>query len=213
MERHSTGNRIYSSGELDVKAEGLAFCIQNGCDYFEAASKQRLNQRIVSLFYGAIAFASAEMLASPDGRASLEEVENITKYGHGLYTFDSMGKNSFEGLVVGVLSNGFFGEWVKFLGCDVSAFPSKRPKKSEDIDLSKNEVSTLIEIFSRIPELEDLFLMVTDSPVNWLNFNYDSEANADFRSQTRGLRATYVTINDVSSTKSIEDIVSLSLPP
>ncbi len=212
VERYAAESRIYSSEDLDVKAEGLAFCIQNGCDYFEAASKQKLNQRIVSLYYGAIAFASAEMLASPDGRVSLEEVEKITKYGHGLYTFDSIDKNSFEGLVVGALSNGFFKKWVEFLGCDVSAFPSIKPKKPEDIDLSKNEVTTLIELFSRIPELEDLFLMITNSPVNWLNFNYAKEANVGFGSHNPGLRETYVIINDVSSSKSIEDIASLTLP-
>ena len=212
VERYTAASRSYSSEDLDVKAEGLAFCIQNGCDYFEAASKQKLNQRIVSLYYGAIAFASAEMLASPDGRVSLEEVESITKNGHGLYTFDSIDENSFEGFVVGALSNGFFKEWVDFLGCDISAFPSKKPKNPADIDRSKNGVTTLIELFSRIPELEDLFLMVTNSPANWLNFNHASEANRGFSPHKPGSRETYVTINDVSCSKTIEDIASLSLP-
>ena len=212
FERYAAASKVCSSEDLDLKAEGLAFCIQNGCDYFEAASKQKLNQRIVSLYYGAIAFASAEMLASPDGPVSLEEVENITKNGHGLYTLDSIDENSFEGFVVGVLSNGFFKEWVDFLGCDISAFPSKKPKNPGDIDLSKNEVTTLIELFSRIPELEDLFFMVTNSPVNWLNLDSDDEANGGYSLHKPRSRETYITISDISGSKSIEDIASLSLP-
>ncbi|KAF3982702.1 MAG: hypothetical protein HFP81_10115 [Methylococcales symbiont of Hymedesmia sp. n. MRB-2018] len=212
IERYTLKGLSYSNDVIQSKAEGLAFCIQNGCDYFQAANEQKLNQRIVSLYYGAIAFASAEMLASPDGSKSLAEVESMTKFGHGLYTFDSIDDNSFEGFVVGVLSNGFFKKWAEFLGADVSLFPAKKPKKASDIDLSKNEVTTLIELFSRIPELEDLFLLVTDTPVNWLTFNHDSEANGSFAFNNVRLRETYVTINDISCSKSKEDIVALSLP-
>ncbi|MFC6635590.1 YaaC family protein [Microbulbifer taiwanensis] len=212
VERYVSMGLSYSNEIAEAKAEGLAFCIQNGCDYFEAASEQKLNQRIVSLYYGGIAFASAEMLASPEGPASLDEVENMTKYGHGLYTFDSVDDNSFEGFLVGVLSNGFFKKWVEFLGADVSSFPAKKPKKPADIDLSKSEVTTLIELFSRIPELEDLFLLVTNSPPNWLTFNHDSEANGSFGFNQPRLRETYVTINDISCSKSKEDIAALSLP-
>lgn len=194
---------------INSKAEGLAYCVQNGCDYFEAASKQKLNQRIVSLYYGGIAFASAEMLASPNGPISLDEVEAMTKNGHGLYTFDSKIDNAFEGFIVGVLSNGFYKQWVEFLGCDVSLFPPKKPRKSTDIDLSKDEVTTLIELFSRIPELEGLFLLVTDSPVNWLNVHHDSDAN-DHKVNKFG--ETYVIITDISCSKSREDIAKLPAP-
>ena len=212
VERYTAAASPYSAENIETKAEGLAFCIQNGCDYFEAVSKQKLNQRIVSLYYGAIAFASAEMLASPVGPLSLNEVENMTKFGHGLYTLDSIEKNSFEGFVVGVLSNGFYKEWVKFLGADVSSFPASKPKKPEDIDLSKKEVTTLIELFSRIPELEDLFMLVTKSPTNWWNFIFDLEANRRFGNKNSELRETYVSITDISCSKSKEDLASLSLP-
>lgn len=212
IERYNHENISYSIEEVEAKAEGVAFCVQNGCDYFEAASKQKLNQRIVSLYYGAIAFASAEMLASPNGSSSLQEVEDMTKFGHGLYTFDSIEDNSFEGFVVGVLSNGFFKKWVEFLGADVSLFPAKKPKRQEEIDLSKNEVTTLIELFSRIPELEDLFLLVTKSPTNWLNFNYEISANRAGGGHRQSQGETYVTIRDISCSKTHEDIAALSLP-
>lgn len=197
---------------IKAKASGLAFCIQNGCDYFEAASKQKLNQRVVSLYYGAIAFASAEMLASPHGATSLQEVENMTKFGHGLFTFDSVDDNEFEGFVVGVLSNGFFKKWVEFLGCDVSSFPSKKPRKSTDVDLSSEYVTTLVELFSHIPELEGLFRMVSDTPTNWLIFNHDSESNGGHFFNSERASDTYVNINDMSCSKTIEDLAKLDLP-
>src|SRR5690606_20614194 len=111
IQRCKTDEVILTKEVIEAKASGLAFCIQNGCEYFEAASRQKLNQRIVSLYYGSIAFASAEMLASPNGPVSLKIVEEMTKFGHGLYTYDSLGDNDFEGFVVGVLSNGFFKKW------------------------------------------------------------------------------------------------------
>jgi hypothetical protein len=197
---------------IKAKASGLAFCIQNGCDYFEAASKQKLNQRVVSLYYGAIAFASAEMLASDKGPTSLQQVEDMTKFGHGLYTYDSLGDNKFEGFIVGALSNGFFKQWVEFLGCDVSLFPSKKPRKPEDVDLSSKYVTTLGSLFSHIPELEDLFRMVSDIPTNWLIFNYDSEVNGSRVLNQERSQDTYVTINDISCSKTIDDLANLELP-
>lgn len=197
--------------DVASKATGLSFCIQNGCDYFEAASQQQSNQRVISLYYGAIAFASAEMLASPTGPTSLQDVENMTKFGHGLFTYDSIEENEFEGFLVGVLSNGFFKKWVEFLGCDVSEFPSRKPRSHEEIDVTSNKIISLIDLFSRIPELEDLFGMVTTKPENWLNFNYDQSANGDiFGRQTT--HEAYVTITDSSGSKDIDDIAQLNLP-
>ncbi len=197
---------------IKAKALGLAFSIQNACDYFEAASKQKLNQRVVSLYYGAIALASAEMLASPNGPTSLQEVEDMTKFGHGLYTFDSVSDNPFEGFVVGVLSNGFFSKWMSFLGHDVATYPNKKPRKESDINLSSTYVTTLIDLFSHVPELEELLRMVSSTPINWLTFNYDSEANGSFRFNSEKSRDSYVSINDISCSKTVEDIARLDLP-
>ena len=194
---------------IKAKAIGLAFCIKNGCDYFENAKNQKSNQRIISLYYGAIAFASAEMLASPSGPESLQEVENMTKFGHGLHTQDSIDDNAFEGFVVGILSNGFFKNWIAVLGHDVSTLPKSKPKKPTDIDLSSPYLITLIELFSHIPELEDLLGMVSNTPTNWLNIHYDMAINNGFR-KTKD--ATYIHITDRSGSKTIEDLEKLDLP-
>lgn len=194
---------------IKAKAIGLAFCVKNGCDYFENAKNQKSNQRIISLYYGAIAFASAEMLASPNGPKSLHEVENMTKFGHGLHTQDSIEDNAFEGFIVGILYSGFFKNWLAVLGHDISKFPQSKPKKPKDIDLSSPYLITLIELFSHIPELEDLLGMVSSTPTNWLNFNYDIAINNSF-GKTKD--STYIHIRDRSGSKTIEDLERLDLP-
>lgn len=209
IQRYKKENISLDTETINDKATGVAFCIKNGCDYFENAKNQKSNQRIISLYYGAIAFASAEMLAAPNGPKSLQEVENMTKFGHGLHTQDSIENNAFEGFIVGILSNGFFKNWLSSLGHDISKFPQSKPKKPEDIDLSSPYLTTLIELFSHIPELEDLLGMVSNTPTNWINFQYDIEINNGF-DRTEG--ATYIKISDRSGSKTIEDLEKLDLP-
>lgn len=110
------------------------------------------------------------------------------------------------------LQNGFFKKWVEFLGCDTSLFPSKKPRKPQDVDSSSEYVTTLIELFSHIPELEDLLRMVSDTPTNWLIFNHDSEANGRDFFSAKTSRDTYVTINDIACSKTVKDIAKLKLP-
>lgn len=54
------------------KAEGIAYSMRNALDYFTLAPGDKLNKRILGLYYGAIAFAFAEMLASPNGPSDLD---------------------------------------------------------------------------------------------------------------------------------------------
>lgn len=210
LERIKKLNINLDESIINKKAEGFTYCIQNACDYFELANQQKLNQKIVSLYYGGIALASAEMLISPSGPASLDEVESMTKFGHGLFTYDALTENSFEDFIIGVLSNGFYKKWVDFLGHDTSNFPQKKPKKESDIDLNKEENITLIELFSRIPELEDLFYLVTQSPTNWLQVSYEVELNGVFGDKNPN--ESYIKLLDTSYSKNLQDIEKLNEP-
>lgn len=165
-----------SADKIKEKSIGLAFCMQNAYDYFQEQKNLNLSQRIVNLYYGMISFASAEMIADPKGIHTLSEIENMTKNGHGLFTLDGNSENIFEGLKVGVLSNGFFRRYMDFNGKNTSDYPDRRPKKITDI----NDVYTcnLIELFSRIPEIEFIFSQVTEHRYNWLNINFDSDGNS-----------------------------------
>lgn len=101
---------------------------------------------------------------------------------------------------------------MSFLGYDVATYPGKKPRKESDIDLSSKHVTTLIGLFSHVPELEELLRMVSSTPINWLTFNYDSEANGSFRFNSEKSRDSYVSINDISCSKTVEDIAKLGLP-
>ncbi len=115
-----------------TKAEGVAFALRNATDYFQSDVGRNVSQRILNLYYGSIAFAFAEMLASPRGPATLAEIEDSTKQGHGLYTLDGP-TAGLQDLVVGPLTSGFFPSWLKFLEVDLRAFPSKKPKAPTDL--------------------------------------------------------------------------------
>lgn len=52
---------------IDSKATGIAYSMQNAFDYIGSKSNNKLNRRVVSLYYGTIALAQAELLALPSG--------------------------------------------------------------------------------------------------------------------------------------------------
>ncbi|PNG24526.1 YaaC family protein [Methylocella silvestris] len=185
---------------LSKKAEGLAFAIRNGADYFRSGTNESLSRRILSLYYGALALASADMLASPDGSANLDDVEGFTKFGHGLYTVPPI-THDFGGLSVGVLASGFYPRWAAFLGHNISAYPTKKAKNQSDLhDLPTHTHASLGELLSAIPELGDLYLEVFDSAPSWVSPHYDVEANSTsvLFGRTERVGSTYVDLVDVS---------------
>lgn len=162
---------------LAAKAEGLAFALRNATDYFHAREVRNVSQRVLNLYYGTMSFAFAEMLAAPNGPATLAEIEDSTKQGHGLFTVDGE-KPGLEHIVVGVIATGFFSTWARFLGHSVEAFPKKKPKTYAEVSEQPATTWVTIEqLFARIPEISDLFFDVFDSKPAWLKPVYDLAAN------------------------------------
>ena len=112
---------------IDSKAIGIAYSMRGALDYVVSTPRDALNRRVLGLYYGTMALAQAEMLASPSGPTDLDEVEDMTRYGHGLYALPTP-QGGFADLHVGVLASGFFPQWMKFLGHDTSGYPRRRPK-------------------------------------------------------------------------------------
>jgi hypothetical protein len=162
---------------INSKAEGIAYAMRNALDYITFAPSDKLNKKILGLYYGAIAFAFAEMLASPNGPSDLDEVEGMTKQGHGLFALlDAEG--GFANLRVGVLATGFLPQWLAFLGQDTSAFPRRKPRSSTDIsDEDSSMICTLQYLFASMPEIDDLFSEVFGSEPNWIIPAYDISLN------------------------------------
>ena len=199
---------------VQSKAEGLAFSLRNAGDYFRMRDDQNVSQRVLSLYYGSMSFAFAEMLADPKGPATLADIEDGTKQGHGLCTLDGE-RDGLERVVVSTVATGFFASWMKFLGIPTDAFPSKKPKVYAD--LAKQPKATWLtaeELFARIPEVSDLFLDIFSSKPAWLTPTYDSSANPSaslFKKQERPT-TTYAVLVDDSARLTAEDIAAFPGP-
>ena len=156
-----------------------------------------------------MALAQAEMLASPSGSTDLDQVEGMTRNGHGLYVLPTK-QGGFADLHVGVLARGFFPEWVKFLGHDTSCYPKNRPKSEDDLKgVPANMARSLRDLFASMPEIEDLFGEVFDGPPGWVSVINDLQANTGaFASDANAVKvgSTYVQFIDHSGKVSVENV-------
>jgi hypothetical protein len=196
------------------KAEGVAYALRNASDYFQAREVRNVSQRVFNLYYGSLAFAFAEMLASPVGPKTLAEIEDSTKQGHGLYTIDGL-SNGLEHLVVGVISRGFFPVWMKFMGLATDQIPEKKANDYDKIKvLPSTSWLTVERLFACIPEVSDLFSDIFESAPGWVMPIYDQSANAGpsiFAKKEPATR-TYVQLADESARLTKEDIAAFPGP-
>lgn len=175
--RAGNANIDLAPEHIDSKAAGVAYSMRNALDYITFLPGDKLNKRILGLYYGVIAFAFAEMLASPYGPSDLDEVEGMTKLGHGLFTVPGA-EGGFTNLRVGVLATGFLPRWLAFLGQDTSKYPKRKPRSIGDLEHEEHGMScTLEHLFSSMPEIDDLFAEVFGSAPNWIIPIYDNESN------------------------------------
>lgn len=153
------------------KASGIAFALGNAADYYKGAPYESLNKRVLSLYYGTLSLAFAEMLAAPNGPSDLDQLEGMTKQGHGLFTLSSV-TGHFGDLKVGVLATGFYPNWVSFLGYDTGFYPKAKARSVGDLDNSVKyplqSFAGMSALLSAIPELGDLFTQVYDDEPAWL---------------------------------------------
>lgn len=187
--------------EIGNRATGIAFSMRSALDYLASTANEKLNRRVLSLYYGSIALAQAEMLASPCGPSNLEEVEDMTKSGHGLFALLAP-NGRFADLRVGVLASGFLSSWLQFLGHDTASFPRRRPRSIEEVQgLLPGMCCTLRDLFASMPEIEDLFVEVFGGAPRWVSVAYDTEFNrARSREGQSGKKAesSYVRLIDRS---------------
>ena len=199
----------------ESKAAGVAHSMRSGLDYVISTPRDPLNKRVLSLYYGVMAFAQAEMLASPTGPADLDTVEAMTRDGHGLYTL-AASDGGFADLRVGVLARGFFPQWVNFLGQDTSGYPTKRPRSPDALRKVPTGTACLLsELFASIPEIDDLFAEVVGGPPGWISVAYDQSANVRRpvrNAAARSVDSTYGLFLDSSGKVSAENLESAGWP-
>lgn len=201
-----------SAQDVRTKAEGIAYSMRNALDYVTSSATEKLNKRILGLYYGTMAFAFAEMLAKPTGPNSLDVIEGMTRQGHGLYTYAESGFNE---LRVGVLAEGFMTRWLDMLGHDTAGFPRRKAKSTEDFGrLPADSWCTLEQLFSSMPEIDDLFSEVFGSAQGWLTPGYDNEANPHtvVLQTKRKASSAYACLYDRSSLVSLQRVESAGWP-
>ena len=202
--RAETESCALTSDEIAAKATGVAYSTRSALDYVVSTPRDPLNRRVLGLYYGAMALAQAEMLASPAGPIDLDKVEAMTLDGHGIYT-KAVPDGGFADLRVGVLASGFFPQWMNFLKHDTSGYPRKRPKSVSDLEkVPAGMVCPLRDLFACMPEIDDLFAEIFGGPPGWISVAYDQEANA--RRPARVVSSTYGLFLDSSGKVSVESL-------
>jgi hypothetical protein len=171
LKRAEKEGTLLSDERVLSKASGIAFALGNAADYYRGAPYESLNKRVLSLYYGTLSLAFAEMLAAPNGPSDLDELEGMTKQGHGLFALSSV-TGHFGDLKVGVLATGFYPNWVNFLGYDTGFYPKAKAKSVSDLDNSDKyplqSFAPMSVLLSAIPELGDLFTQVYDDEPAWV---------------------------------------------
>ena len=201
--------------DIATKAKGVAYSMRSALDYTVSTPRDALNRRVLGLYYGTMALAQAEMLASPFGPTNLDKVEAMTRPGHGLYAQPGP-VGGFADLHIGVWKTGFFPKWMKFLKHDVSGYPDTRPKSPCDLKkIPPNMVCLFQDLFASMPEIDDLFTEVFGGPPRWISIACDEEANARrlARNAMRGkVGSTYGLFIDRSGKVPIESLTSAGWP-
>ena len=201
--------------EICSKAIGIAFAMRGALDYIVSTPRDALNKRVLGLYYGAMALAQAEMLASPSGPTDLDQVEGMTLNGHGLYTLPTK-QGGFADFHVGVLASGFFTKWMKFLGHDTSCYPKNRPKSEAKLEkVPSNMVCSLRDLFASMPEIADLFGEVFGGTPSWVSVVYDLQANratSSLDAKAEKVGSTYVQFIDHSGKVSVEMLKNAGWP-
>ena len=200
---------------VDSKATGIAYSMRGALDYIASTPRDALNKRVLGLYYGTMALAQAEMLASPSGPTDLDQVEDMTRFGHGLYALPTP-EGGFADLQVGVLAGGFFPKWMQFLGHDTSGYPRKRPRSASDLEGVPTDMAcSLRDLFASVPEIDDLFAEVFGGPAGWVSVAFDQHANARSVSgaQQQGkVGSTYVLLFDRSGEVPVKRLESAGWP-
>lgn len=187
--------------ELESRSSGVAYTVRTANDYFGSLGSVSLSQRILNMYYGTLALASAEMLARPgSSKKDMAAIEEATKNAHGLITLEGS-TNGFDDLVVVPRQSGFFASWLKVLGLPRRGFLSEKPPKELGGLERDTPRASLAEIFGRFPELSELYEEVfPDVPPRWMNPRYDENANPRRVVLRRGgvqtpPRATYIRLS------------------
>jgi len=148
------------------KARGVAYCLRNARECLRLREEAWI-PRIVSKYYGTMWLLSAVMISDPASPYTLQELEGITKKGHGLSNVVDENAAFPASEFVYVRDAGFFPAFLKSKGWSKKQLAEARPtnQRIEDVaTLTPEDWARLIsldDLFRRIPELAAYYTEVT----------------------------------------------------
>jgi hypothetical protein len=149
---------------LKAKASGLASAIRGALGFWGGEALD-LNSKVLSRYYGLLQLTIAEQIvASPN--LLLKEIEDFTKYGHGLFTLSDPENVFPTAFNIGLLNSGYFQKYLEFRGVELEEnIFTKRPREWGKVDdAAKSKLVSLPELFSRVPELQTVVREYFDRP-------------------------------------------------
>lgn len=149
---------------LKAKASGLSSAVRGALGFWGGEALD-LNSKVLSRYYGLLQLTIAEQIvASPN--LLLKEIEDFTKYGHGLFTLSDPEDIFPTAFKIGLLNSGYFQKYLGFRRVEIEEnIFKKRPRKWAELDDSeKSKIVSLPELFCRVPELQTVVREYLDRP-------------------------------------------------
>lgn len=149
---------------LKAKASGLASAVRGALGFWSGEALD-LNSKVLSRYYGLLQLTIAEQIVS-SANLLLKEIEDFTKYGHGLFTISDPEDILPEAFKIGLLNSGYFQKYLEFRGVELEEnIFAKRPREWGKLDdAAKSKLVSLPELFSRVPELQTVVREYFDRP-------------------------------------------------
>lgn len=149
---------------LKAKASGLASAVRGALGFWSGDALD-LNSKVLSRYYGLLQLTIAEQIVS-SANLLLKEIEDFTKYGHGLFTMSDPEDIFPTAFKIGLLNSGYFQKYLRFRGVELEEnIFTKRPRKWAELDdAAKSKLASLPELFSRVPELQTVVREYFDRP-------------------------------------------------
>ncbi len=167
----------YSKEIVAKKADGISFCIRSAREYFSASSEANITPIPLKYYYGTLALIEASLIANVGNEYTLEEIQNFTAEGHGLFTFSSDKEEFPASEKVGIWKQGFFRKFSEIaLGVDLSSwvFSKNKPKRLSDVD--KGDLTKLIsftDLIARIPETKGQYIETFQEHPEYISYDFN----------------------------------------
>jgi hypothetical protein len=168
-ERAEAAKHQISEEQLQQKAVSLAYCLRNAREYVRSAGigSSQWVSRIVADYYGCMWLASAVLVADPTTKYDLAELEERTRFGHGLGNMVDDAKSFPDNELVLVKQSGFFPSYLRHSGVTKEQLAAAQPKNqrasawNELDEEDKQRAVSLSDLIARVPEIREHFIDVT----------------------------------------------------